>query len=137
MKVIPAQYQCEVCSNRFSTEQEALDCEARLIPNYTIGLIFGQSQDASDHHSHNLTFCVAEYRTIRHLNESGLWACRDNGSGDSLGSELCGSGGLSLGEHDAVKDFTHPTFLRMLTYLKSVDITPLIWDGEKEVPYAG
>jgi len=136
MKVIPTQYECEICGSRYHEEQDALDCETRKAPNYTIGLIYGDAADTSTHHHHNLTFCVAEYRVDRHWNNSGSWACRDNGHGDSLGTEWCGgSGFFTLGELDAVKDFTHPTFIRMLAYLKSVNVTPLIWDGEKEVPY--
>lgn len=137
MKVIPVQYQCEICGAKYNLERNALHCEAQVIPNYTIGLIFGDASDATNHHSHNLTFCVAEYSTDKHQNDSALWACRDNGAGDSLGTELCGGMGLHLVKHDAVKDFWQPTFQRMVAYLSTIDVTPLVWDGTKEVPYEG
>lgn len=133
MKIL---YMCEICQNRYDIKEEALACESRTIPNYTIGLIYGDATGES-HHDKDMTFCVAEYRTTRHYNISGSWACRDNGCGDSLGNELCGNGILHLTEYDAVKDFNHPTFKRMVAWLKSMDVQPFVWDGEKEVPYNG
>ena len=122
MKVIPEQYQCDLCHRKYENREDALECEARVPVTYPIGTIYCDAYDDDNHHRHNLTFAVASNRPQRHMNLGGSWACRDNGCGDSLGHEKCSGNSLSLGKYDAVKSMTHPTFLRMVAWLRSQDI---------------
>lgn len=125
MKILPERYECEVCHQIYD---DALECEARKALEYPIGLIYGDASGGSTHH--NMTFAVAQVRIYRHYNNSGSWGCRDN-----YGNELCGSGSLELEECGAAKDFTHPTFLRMVAYLKKMNIPITVWNGKEAVPY--
>lgn len=135
MKFRPAEYICEVCNMSYLTPEDALKCENRITPEYPIGLIYGNHRSASDYG--NMTFCVgSKPESDRHTNKQGSWACRDNGSGDNFGKELCASGnGLHLTEHDSFLNHDHPTFKRMVAYLKSVNISILIWNGSEAISY--
>jgi hypothetical protein len=131
MKIIPEQYQCEVCGSRYSTKEETTLCELRKAPIYPIGLIYGNhSRDAF---YKDITFAVAENKIHEHYNNGGFWACRDNGYGDSLDEELCCGGSLFLGEYDGKIDVNHATFKRMVEYLKRKNIKITVWDGSKAI----
>lgn len=133
MKIIPEQYQCEVCQAKHDTKQGALECEAQTTAEYQIGTLYGDNRKGA--HYEGITLCVAENDVRRHQNIGGSWACRDRGNGDSLGSEMCGSSELRLGKHDAHLDQTQPNFKRMVAWLKEQKIPVYIWDGEKSVPF--
>ena len=137
MRIIPEQYECEICRRRFATAKEALACEQRKVPIYPVGLIYGNHTPGTLYC--DITFAVARENTIeRHTNITGSWACRSRFYGDSLDDNLCGSAnGLSLSEYDAKLDFEHPTFKRMIEYLESKNIPITIWNGKEPVPYNG
>jgi len=84
----------------------------------------------------NITFALAKNRIEGHANNMSLWACRDNGAGDSLGEQRCGGGPVPKVESDYGTniDVEHPTFKRMVKWLKSQDIFVTVWDGEIAVP---
>lgn len=70
-----------------------------------------------------------------HTVEVSLWACRDNGLGDTLGKNLCYGGG----DYNNVDDLEdnmrkHPTFKRMMKYLKKAKVKPLMIRRKKVVP---
>lgn len=127
-------YVCEICGASYNQEDYAKNCEKRgMGVEYPIGTIFGNH--SLDAFYTGITFAVAKNDTNSHLNYLGLWACRDNGAGDSLGKELCSGGGSLLGLGEGKVNQNHPTFIRMVKYLKSQNIPIHIWDGEKAVPY--
>ncbi len=134
------QYQCEGCGRRFMDEQDALDCEARgEAPNYPIGCVFGNHE--KDAFYKDITFAVAQKRQSKkgtfdyHHNDLSLWACRDNGAGDSLGESMCGGAHSTLSEYDGRIDFDAPHFKRMIKWLKEQNIPITVWDGKEAVPY--
>ena len=134
-------YVCEVCQRRFYGGEEARDqamaCEARAVPQpFPVGLIFGDHRPGA--FCEGMTFCVAQNRVEGHVNYLGLWACRPRGN-DSLGDELCGSqnGYESVAKLDHHLDREHPTFKRMAAYLRSREITPLVWNGKEVEEVAG
>ena len=130
-------YQCEICKREFNSEQAALDCEADgLPPKYPIGCIYGDHEPGNFYEG--ITFAVASNRTMKysHANYGGSWACRDTGYlGDTLGEQKCGSGTLRLEKWHSNLDPEQPSFKRMVTYLKTLNL-PLIyvWNGKKPVP---
>ena len=128
-------FECEICGGRYNTEQGAIDCESRgLGPEYPIGCVFG-NHTPGDLYS-GITFAVAGNDTKwKHYNDLILWACRDNRHGDSLGDEKCGGCHTDLRADDAKINKEHPTFKRMIAWLKSRGIPITIWDGTKAVPY--
>lgn len=128
------QYECDICRQRYSEKEEAEKCEARAFADeYPIGCMYGDHEKGSFYE--NITFAVATNDTDHHINLGASWACRDNGSGDSLGESLCSGNSLNLNNFDANLDFEHPTFKRMVEYLKSQNIPITIWDGENPVPF--
>jgi hypothetical protein len=146
---IKTYYICEICGKKYDHEESALGCEARgsyedeihLLP---IGLIYNTCRDLSSFYP-LITFCIAENRTHHENKHSGYlvnWACRNNGYGDSLGDEKCSSPNLyTVKDHvrnlkSMFEDFDpfHPTAIRMVEYLKSVNIEPLIYIPEEEFP---
>jgi hypothetical protein len=132
MKTV-TKYYCEICGGSYSSKESAEECEAEgRPPTLPIGTIFNNA--TKDSFYYNITFSIADHVFIGHGYYPPLRVCRDTGVGDSL-TEFCGSGGnISLGERDK-PDINHPTFIRMVNYLKSVGIKPMIWDGKKSVPY--
>lgn len=129
-------YECEICHRDFLVEKEAAECEARGVPKLPpIGLIFGNASeiDHRDKKPIGITFAIAKVYLEGHAVDASLWACRNNGAGDSLGTDLCGSGnGLHL---YGVPDLRHSTFKRMVRYLTKQKIPITIWDGKDAVPF--
>lgn len=127
-------YECEICGARERIEEAIKVCEARGLPYIPpIGLIFGNASeiDHRDKKPIGITFAIAKIYREGHGVDAALWACRDNGAGDSLGKELCGSGnGLSL---YGVPNPRHPTFKRMVKYLTKAKVPITIWDGKDAV----
>lgn len=138
MKTI-VRYQCEICFQVYDEEDTALACENRGLPEaYPIGCLYGTTNDPESFYA-GITFAVANNimgtRNSGHMNMGGSWACRDiPGVKDTLGSERCGSGSLSLSDWDAHLDPKHPTFKRMVDWLKSQDIPITVWDGKRAIP---
>lgn len=137
MKTIPAEYQCEICGDRSKEKSKALECEAKGLDfAYPVGMIFGNHTKEAMYNG--ITFAIAKIAYCGHLNDSALWACRDNGAGDSVGKEMCGNGGfLHFNEYQAHLDFNDPTFKRMVKFLNKSKIPITIWDGKKVVKYKG
>jgi hypothetical protein len=133
MKIIPEKYRCEICGRDYDTPEKALECESKIIPVYPAGMIFGDHTPGAFYEG--ITFCIAEYATFKHINESGLWACRsEKFNGDTLGKNLCGNGNLHLSHCHGRLDRNHPTFKRMVSYLTEQNIPITVWNGEKPVP---
>ena len=132
MKTIVS-YECEICNLRYDNEQEAIKCEARPRPSrLPIGLVFNNASDRNEFYF-NMTFALAECEIDRHYRKATLWACRNNGAGDSLGKELCGNGNeFHLNETDR-PDPNHPTFKRLVDWLQTTNIPITVWDGTKIV----
>lgn len=132
MKIV-TWYECDVCRARYCTPEEAFACESKPAPPvYPIGLIYGNHQDSM---YRNITFAIATEELDGHMNISSSWACRDNSYGDSLDECTCGSGHLILYKCHSRLNKKHPTFIRMVYYLKSRSIPITIWDGKKAVPF--
>ncbi len=133
------EYQCEICFGVYREKKNAEACEARGLPEgYPTGCLYGTTNDPKSFYA-GITFAVAKNimgtRVSGHINMGSSWACRDiPGVGDSLGSRRCGSGSLKLSEYDANLDPEHPTFKRMVDWLKSQDIPITVWDGKKAIP---
>lgn len=128
-------YECDICGARERIEDAIKACEARGLPFIPpVGLIFGNASelDGRDKKPIGITFAIAKIYQQGHGVDAAMWACRNNGAGDSLGKELCGSGnGLNL---YGVPDLHHPTFKRMVTFLTKENIPITIWDGKEAVP---
>ncbi len=135
MKTIPEKYECEICGRQFAKRERAAECEGLSRKEYPVGLIFGDH--TPDAFYKDITFAVAKIRFFGHCNDSPRWACRDNGAGDSVGEEMCGGNFLELSEYDAKFSEDHPTFKRMVKFLKSQNIPITIWNGKEAIPYKG
>lgn len=133
MKIV-TWYECDVCRARYCTPEEAFACESKPAPPvYPIGLIYGNHQDSM---YRNITFAVATTEMDRHVNViRSSWACRDTGYGDSLDEHTCSSVNLTLYECHGKLYKKHPTFIRMVNYLKSRGIPITVWDGKTAVPF--
>lgn len=131
-------YKCEICGSIYETEEACKKCEDRGVPDISsIPLYVITQQD-------NLTFADAKielYSNPGHLYSVLLWACRGNGAGDSLGSELCGAGGLydknkgHLSNYHKVTNLETPEFKRMVQYLVDNDLPVRYWDGKEIIEY--
>lgn len=128
-------YTCEICGIENEYVDQISRCEARGHPKEpTVGLIFGNASNQS-HRDKDMTFAVKDWSVVGHGVYAGLWACRDTGVGDTLGEETCGSGNsLQLGKQD-IPDVNHPTFKRLVAFLRTVPgIEITCWDGTKAIP---
>jgi hypothetical protein len=135
MKIIPKSYMCEVCYTKYDTPQEAIACESQSVPEYPIGMIYGDNREGAFYKG--IVFAVAGNRIEQHWNSISNWDCRADsyGVGDSLGDAQCGTGsGSRLTEHDAHVNTKSPEFFRMVEYLEDEGYDIIIWDGEKPVP---
>lgn len=123
--IIPQKFRCPVCHRDYSTMAEAQECLNTKIEILPIGTIFAKQFN-------NITFCVGSNKDAidRHYYNPSLWACRDNGYGDSLGDQFCCSGGVNL-KHLDPPNQSHPTFIRMVDYLNSKNIKPIIFSTLK------
>lgn len=130
-------YHCDICGWHYSDKDSALCCEAKgRPPEYPRGMIFGNPNQGF---YKNITFAIAEPGVSGHQNTSAQWAMRDNGAGDSSNAkDLCGGNSLRL-NHTDVPNRKHPTFIRMVKFLKRIgfssrDIT--VWNGSTPVSLA-
>lgn len=122
-------YECEICERRFNSADAALKCEAQgAAPIYPIGLL------SQFHYGANFAFALAECRPQGHYIMAGLWACRDNRAGDSLGEELCGSGHFYDPETFDPAWLKTPPMQRLISWLRSQNITPMVWIEGKAIP---
>ncbi len=125
-------YVCEICGVAHSSREAAARCEARPKPReYPVGMIFGNHGGFYS----DITFAVAANNIDGHSNHIRCWACRDNGAGDSLGGECCASPGVPNTGMFSL-DTNHPTFGRLVAYLRNSGIEPAVWDGVRPVPLA-
>lgn len=128
-------WECEICGNRFDSEENAKDCEARGVPDisrYPQGMLVG---DHSGGLYKDITFAVCKVNVHKHYFSFVYWACRENKAGDSLGENLCGSG--SYVDPDRINNnlnIKHPTYIRMIKWLQSQNIPITVWDGFKAIP---
>jgi len=140
-------YECEICGLTFGDAASAIACEAQGRPDpakrFPVGMILAEHEPGALYR--DITFAVASYsepdptfrRANRHTESPDLWACRDNVNGDGLGKNLCnGEIARNPGKWYAKVDHWHPTFLRMIAYLKAEGIPITVWDGERPVPLA-
>lgn len=131
-------WKCELCGHIYDRKMYAVKCEEKGLPEtYPIGCLYGDHEP--DAFYTDITFAVAsnvfdEGGSLGHHNVGGSWACRDNGSGDTLGKHKCGGTFLRLSDHLANLDPEHPTFKRMVDWLKSQDIPITVWNGKKAIP---
>lgn len=130
-------YQCEICNVKYKEKSSALACEDKgLGEEYPIGCLWGNHDP--DAFYTDITFAVASNIVkvwhLGHFNAGSSWACRDNGSGDTLGDSKCGTTFLDLNSYSAKLDPEHPTFKRMVDWLESQNIPVTVWDGKKAVP---
>lgn len=134
MRVV-TRYYCEVCDSSYDTPERALECEARgLAFDYPIGMIYGNHEQGAFYK--NITFATAQgLRADGHSDLRSSWACRDNEYGDSLGKSTCAGSIFNVGQYSGKLNFEHPTFKRMVAYLKSQNIPITIWNGKEAVPY--
>ena len=130
-------WKCEICGTTYEKKARALECEEKGPPEfYPIGCMYGNH--GTDTFYTDITFAVASNvrdggDDLGHFNVGGSWACRDNGAGDTLGKERCGTTFLKLSTWNAKLDPEHPTFKRMVAFLQSQDIPVTVWDGEKAI----
>lgn len=136
MKII-TEYQCEVCSKKYTSEKDAIQCESVGAFNsdkYTPGLMWEYH-----HHGYIGIFClpdkVAPYHRDKHLGSSASWACRSPAyNGDSIGKEQCGSNFFKsdnksflnwINYHHITKDKVGcDEYNRMVAFLKTQNIQP-------------
>jgi len=123
-------WECNICRQRYDKESGAINCEKKGVADkYPIGMICG-----SPHRFYkDITFATAgNHIQFGHYNTVSLWACRDNGVGDSLDHQ-CGGGSYGLPCYNK-PDKNHPTFKRMVKALKEKGIKDItVWDGKKPV----
>lgn len=125
MRAVPTRYECEICERVYDKEKDAIECESQgvqeLLP---VGLIYGNAKGFYK----DITLCIAKSERNGHYLDNSLWACRDNGAGDNLGEELCGDsfGYSTQNEVRESPNRAHPTFRRMIKYLKKNKIKPLM-----------
>jgi hypothetical protein len=129
MKIIPEQYRCEVCGFTYDSVDAAITCESRKPPQYPVGLMYGCHGDGDIYD--NMTFAVAEVVISGHRNVSGSWACRN--TGDYLFDTHCRGYSLNLNASHGRLNPDHPTFLRMVEYLKQQNIPVTVWNGHEAV----
>lgn len=125
-------YECEICGETSGEMKYIIQCESRGIPELPpIGLIYGSAKGFYK----DITFCIAKTEVAGHYVINALWACRDNGAGDNLGKELCGdtSGYGNNWRKREPPSKSHPTFQRMLKYLKKAKVKPLMLQRGKVV----
>jgi len=131
-------WECEICRLRHPTPEDAARCEARGVPHLDLpcGMIFGDHRPTAFYK--DITFAVRRVKQVpqSHFAQASEWACRDNGHGDSLGSEVCGGPTLRLPQ--VPPDANHNTFIRMVSWLTANGskygverIT--VWDGKRAV----
>lgn len=134
------EYQCEICSRKHSTADDALACEARgrfdMSKVYPVGMILASNKPGDLYEK--MTFAVAVYGKSdgKHTCNFHCWACRDTGpAGDTLGDDTCGCWShADLGTYYAQVDPERPSFKRMVAYLQSKGIAVTVWDGARPVP---
>lgn len=125
-------YQCEICGGTYSTAKEARGCEAQGIdPSYPVGLL--SQEDKDGFYGPKLAFALAELHPHGHYATASLWACRDNGAGDSLGEYTCGSGNSYRPEEFREWWLKTPPMKRLIAWLRSQNITPMVWVKGKAV----
>lgn len=142
MKTI-LEYQCEICTTRYPSAEQALKCEAdgRFDPKkFPVGLMYSLF-----HHGYVGIFAIypggaTEYHRQGHVGQISWWACRAPGfPGDSLGDEHCGNGGLYRSSDKALKEFNayhhmskdkvgSPEFKRMVNWLNTQNIKPMYYN---------
>lgn len=139
-------YECEICHSRHENEEYIKQCEAkgRPIPRPDlVGVIFGDNRLGAFYEE--IVFAIPEIygyaeslpvASSPHYLDSHLWACRNNGCGDSIGDEYCG--GSNFFKYDNLEnhiDTSLPAFDRMVKFLRKRGLTPKIImpDGTIEV----
>jgi hypothetical protein len=125
-------YFCEICGYCYRTAAEAEACEAQGRPvQPPPGILRVCSFYGRDMAFATSRHCVPKPRS--HNVRDSYWACRDNGLGDTLGDETCGSvNGWHPEPFDEVW-LTLPPMRRLVGWLLSQGIQPLGWiDGRPQ-----
>ena len=126
-------YQCDICKYTFDTLAQAKNCEARgkfSKDTYPVGLLHADLDFYP-----GCAFALAELHCEdAHYAVASLWACRDNGYGDSLGEEKCGNSNSYVPEPFQRKWLKEPPMKRLIAWLRSQKITPMVWVKGKAIP---
>lgn len=134
------EYKCSICGSRYSTLDGAEKCESQGKPDFAkapVGLIVAGSGMYS-----KIIFAIMGIHLLNeHTYEFTLWACRDNGAGDSVGTECCSGNGCTVRPYDENLRNSYseppntelPAFRRMVCFLKVAGIDPTVWTGKEAV----
>lgn len=122
MKIL---YECEICGFTSENRAEVEQCEARGRERaYPVGMIYGNA--SREGASRGVTYAVAVNDCwIKHRWSPASWACQDNGLGDLVGDKMVGT--LPRLESP---DPRHPTFRRMVAFLKRHNIPITVYDEQ-------
>ena len=80
------EYECEICGDKYSTKEDAEDCESKGLPElYPIGMIFSLGYE-------NMLFAVIKQnvKAYGHHHSYLTHACRDTNIGDNIFGQYCG-----------------------------------------------
>lgn len=121
-------YECEICRMRYRSAESAAECEARgRATPVPVGLL--HIEPADGFYGEKLAFAVAECHLDGHGRYASLWACRDNGAGDSLGKDQCGNGNSYHPEEFHPEYLERPPVKRLLAWMDAEGIEPLVFVG--------
>ena len=114
--IIIKSYECEICSVRHDTLNNAKECEAQGVPILLpIGTIFSQYKD--------IIFCVIKQYKKGHHNTYSTWACRDTSASDNAGGgKYCRSSSWDI---ISPPNKNIPAYKRMIKALKDAGIKPI------------
>lgn len=135
------QYQCEICKNRYKTEEEALNCELKGVFDFTkypVGLL--SKVQWNDNHYGIFVNAQTERYDNPHLASEKMWAYRSNENISDSKINLwewgfCGSGFISDYKYNnfTKKDLDLRETKWLIKQLKMNNITPSYYEGDKLV----
>lgn len=147
--IIETKYICEICSQKYDSEEMAIACESKGYFNgdkFPAGLMFEYTNNR-----YVGIFSIPENikpdTTIgynrNHIGQSYYWACRTKEfAGDSLGEEKCG-GNFFHSDKDWIENWIRyhhiennldsPEFTRMVKFLKGQKIKPSYYNKKGEL----
>lgn len=124
-------YICEICGGKYFEAAHAEECEARGVPANLLPVGLLEMGEPGDFYDDKLAFSIAGSRIEGHSVGYCLWACRDNGNGDSLGKDVCGNGGCMFAAEFSPRWLNRPPMIRLIKWMRENGHTPLISVGGK------